>query len=183
MADSFITKKAMANALKELMAEKPFKKISITNICDKCEMNRKSFYYHFKDKYDLVNWIFDMECMEIAQENKMLEKWDFISVLFKYFYENRNFYRKCLEIEGQNSLSEHFQELITPAIKNRLQEIIGDEHLTDFQVCFLTDAVCSAIKRWLLDKECMSSEEFLKQMKICVIALASHVTTVGEEMS
>lgn len=181
MADSSITKKALANSLKELMTEKPFKKINITDICDRCQMNRKSFYYHFMDKYDLVNWIFDTECREIAEKNHMLEKWDFISVMFKYFYDNRTFYRKCFEVEGQNSLSEHFQELIAPAIKARLQEIIGDEHLTDFQVCFLTDAVCSAIKRWLLDKNSMTSDEFLKQMKICVIALATHVTNTSEE--
>ena len=60
MADSNITKKALAEALKELMEEKSFEKINIGDICEKCEMNRKSFYYHFKDKYDLVNWIFDV---------------------------------------------------------------------------------------------------------------------------
>lgn len=181
MADSSITKKALANSFKELMTEKPFKKIRVFDICDRCQMNRKSFYYHFKDKYDLMNWIFDTECMEIAEKNKKLEKWDFISVLFQYFYDNRSFYRKCLEIEGQNSLSEHFQELIAPAIRKRLQEIIDDEHFTDFQTSFLTDAVCCAIKRWILDKNCMTSDEFLKQMKMCVTALASHIAISGEE--
>lgn len=181
MADSSITKKALANSLKELMTEKPFLKISISDICNGCQMNRKSFYYHFKDKYDLVNWIFDTECKEIAEKNQMLEKWAFINAFFKYFYDNRSFYRKCLEIEGQNSLSEHFQELLVPAIKKRLQEIIGDEHLTDFQTYFLTDAVCCAIKRWILDKDCMTSEEFLKQMQICVMALANHTRESSEE--
>ena len=58
MADSNITKRALAAALKELMEQKPFSKINVAEICEKCGMNRKSFYYHFKDKYDLVNWIF-----------------------------------------------------------------------------------------------------------------------------
>lgn len=57
MADSNITKRALAAALKELMEQKPFSKINVADICEKCGMNRKSFYYHFKDKYDLVNWI------------------------------------------------------------------------------------------------------------------------------
>ena len=61
MADSNITKRALAAALKELMEQKPFSKINVAEICEKCGMNRKSFYYHFKDKYDLVNWIFDMD--------------------------------------------------------------------------------------------------------------------------
>ena len=58
MPDSNITKNALASALKDLMKRKPFSKISVRDICDECGMNRKSFYYHFKDKYDLVNWIF-----------------------------------------------------------------------------------------------------------------------------
>ena len=61
MADSNITKNALANSMKSLMKEKPFDKISVIDICSGCGMNRKSFYYHFKDKYDLVNWIFYMD--------------------------------------------------------------------------------------------------------------------------
>ena len=60
MADSNITKRALASALKELMESTPFSKITVSDICAKCNMNRKSFYYHFKDKFDLVNWIFDV---------------------------------------------------------------------------------------------------------------------------
>ena len=49
MADSNITKQALSNALKELLEEQPFEKISISDICDRCRMNRKSFYYHFRE--------------------------------------------------------------------------------------------------------------------------------------
>ena len=50
MPDSNITKRALASSLKRLMETKPFAKISVGDICAACEMNRKSFYYHFKDK-------------------------------------------------------------------------------------------------------------------------------------
>ena len=51
MADSNISKRALANALKELMRTVPFAKISVTDISEKCAMNRKSLYNHFEDKY------------------------------------------------------------------------------------------------------------------------------------
>lgn len=70
MADSNITKRALATSLKELMAEQPFDKINVAQICERCNMNRKSFYYHFKDKYDLVNWIFDTEFLELLKTRK-----------------------------------------------------------------------------------------------------------------
>ncbi|MGI6028090.1 MAG: TetR/AcrR family transcriptional regulator [Candidatus Heteroscillospira sp.] len=45
IADSNITKRALAQALKDLMETQPFEKISVAEICEACEMNRKSFYY------------------------------------------------------------------------------------------------------------------------------------------
>ena len=53
MADSNSTKSALADAMKKLMVRKSFAKISISDLCEECGLNRKSFYYHFKDKYDL----------------------------------------------------------------------------------------------------------------------------------
>ena len=82
MADSNITKRALAASLKELMAEQPFDKINVAQICQRCNMSRKSFYYHFKDKYDLVNWIFDTEFMELIKHENLsagyTERWAFI---------------------------------------------------------------------------------------------------------
>lgn len=77
LADSNITKRALAAALKELMEEFPFIKISVADICAKCDINRKTFYYHFKDKYDLVNWIYDTEFMEAIRRKSYTSGWEF----------------------------------------------------------------------------------------------------------
>ena len=116
MADSNITKRALATSLKELMAEQLFDKINVAQICERCNMNRKSFYYHFKDKYDLVNWIFDTEFIELLKHENLsagyAEHWAFIEKPCRYFYQNHSFYRKALQIKGQNSFSDHFREYI-----------------------------------------------------------------------
>jgi len=52
-----ITKLALANSLKGLMVKKAFSNISVRDFVDDCGLTRQAFYYHFKDKYDLVNWI------------------------------------------------------------------------------------------------------------------------------
>ena len=120
MADSNITKRALAASLKELMAEQPFQKINVAQICERCNMNRKSFYYHFKDKYDLVNWIFDTEFIELLKHEDLSicyeEHWLFIEKICGYFYQNHLFYRKAMQIKGQNSFSDHFREYVRPFI-------------------------------------------------------------------
>ena len=90
MADSNITKRALAAALKELIGEKAFEKISVGDICEKCEMNRKSFYYHFKDKYDLVNWIFDTEFIAATNKKRYETGWDLLADISRLFYDNRD---------------------------------------------------------------------------------------------
>ena len=75
MPDSNITKKALAQTMKELMAKQPFSKISVGDICDACGMSRKSFYYHFRDKYDLVNWIFDTEFLQSIRPENYTAGW------------------------------------------------------------------------------------------------------------
>ncbi len=169
MADSNITKRALANSLKELMAEQPFDKINVAQICERCNMNRKSFYYHFKDKYDLVNWIFDTEFIMLLKKEhlgtKYQERWAFIEKINLYFYQNHAFYRKALQIKGQNSFSDHFREYIRPLLAERISWMFGAERPDEFTLDFLADAVICAMERWLLARECMPPEEFLKKSR------------------
>lgn len=147
MPDIHITKRALADALKSLMSEMPFDKITVTQICDRCSMNRKSFYYHFKDKYDLVNWIFDTEILALIEQeslyslqphNHSLEQIlqnhetfssstaDYHAVLdlfCEYFYQNRHFYRAALQIHGQNSFTDHLRSFLQPILKYRLETL------------------------------------------------------------
>ena len=60
---SEITKRALENSLKSLLLKKPFTKITINDIAEDCGINRMTFYYHFKDIYDLVEW----SCLEDAR--------------------------------------------------------------------------------------------------------------------
>ena len=64
MSESQITKKALALSIKKLMETIPLAKLSIHQIVDNCGINRQTFYYHFKDKFDLVNWIYYTEAIE-----------------------------------------------------------------------------------------------------------------------
>ena len=56
MSSSAITKSALCDSLKKLCEQKPFDKISISDITGECGLNRQSFYYHFQDKYELLSY-------------------------------------------------------------------------------------------------------------------------------
>lgn len=169
MADSNITKRALAAALKQLMETKPFAKISVSDICEACDMNRKSFYYHFKDKYALVNWIYYTECVAALKEKGYPTEWELLEDLCAYFYENRSFYRKTLQVDGQNSFSEYFRDIIETILSSDMEEIFGRDDALAFYVDFYTDAFLCAIKRWLLSRNCMPAAEFTGLLKHCLL--------------
>jgi len=131
-------------------------------------MNRKSFYYHFKDKYDLLNWIFDTEIIAFAKKRSYTEQFDQRVERFRdicnYFYENRKFYRRALMVEGQNSFSSHFREYAMLVLRERISYYMQGEEFDDFELNFFADAALGTIERWLLDKNCMPPDEFIDRL-------------------
>lgn len=183
MADSIITKQALASSLKASMNEMPFEKINVAHICERCGMNRKSFYYHFKDKYDLVNWIFDTEFVTVAIHNDEALSYDdrkeYMLSICRYFYENRDFYRNALKIKGQNSFSDHFREYCYPVLKTRITSFYGGHMGDEFTVNFFVDALMCAMERWLQERDCMPPEEFVSKL---ILLIENGAASVYREM-
>ncbi len=174
MPDSNITKKALAGAMKQLMAQKPFAKISVGDICALCDMNRKSFYYHFKDKYDLDNWIYYTEFVGAVRDKDYSDGWDILTDICIYLERNRPFYCNALQVEGQNSFRDYFWEMLTPVVVVILSEIFESEKRADpFYTTFFADAFLAAIDRWLLKTPGLSAPEFTHLLRMAVTGAAS----------
>ncbi len=154
MADNRNTKQALADSLKMQLKSNPFAGISIAHICTPCGISRKSFYYHFHDKYELVNWIFQTEWLDT---HPAMPTWD-LSALCDYLYENRDFYRKVLCVKDQNCFGEYLHERCRAA----LDESDG------FGATFYADAFLCAIKRWLCSHPIQSPQEFAAQLYTCI---------------
>ena len=175
MPDSSITKQALASALKDLMQEMPFDKIRVSHICDKCNMNRQSFYYHFQDKYELMNWIFDMEFIGLIGQDEANQSIEEMTAHLCILYDNRCFYRNALSVQGQNSLIEHIREIAMPLLHKRLQEAMTAEDDSAFYIEFFLDALLGAIIRWINREDCEPPEEFIPHFFSCIISTAKYI--------
>lgn len=92
MAVSQLTKRALAESLKALLAQKPLSKITISDITTHCGMNRMTFYYHFQDIYDLIDWICQEEGGRALQGRKDYRTWqEGFTALCHAVIENRTF--------------------------------------------------------------------------------------------
>ena len=132
------TKSAMAVALREAMREKPIDRISIKTITDACGLNRQTFYYHFRDIYDLVKWMYVHEIQEAMNESYNEDSWEetLRSVLYAFdkeheahlaIYNSRNYYPN-LRTEIMDSLTKRFE----PVFDNYVDELGFDVEYREF---------------------------------------------------
>lgn len=70
-----ITKTALEASLKKLLLKKPLDKITIRDLTEDCGISRMTFYYHFKDIYDLVEWICYEDAAQALQGKKTYDTW------------------------------------------------------------------------------------------------------------
>ena len=97
------TKKLLADSLKELLNKKNFNKITINDITNNVNLNRKSFYYHFKDIYELIEWIYINDIVKelkvINTYNNWQESYLFIT---KYILKNKKFIDATYKLSSLN---------------------------------------------------------------------------------
>ena len=70
------TKRLLAQSLMDLMTTTPLEKISVNDIVDHAGVGRNTFYYHFEDKYDLVNWYFQSGVTQFLVERSAYASWN-----------------------------------------------------------------------------------------------------------
>ena len=188
MADSNITKRVLALTLKKLMQTESFEKINVREICEACGVSRKTFYYHFQDKYALVEWIFNSEFTAALNQSQADDRWGFITTMCEYFYRERTFYAKLLEVTGQNSFRQYFQEFMFQALEpfilhaNEKLEVGLDcstddaDEMQDFFAHFISDALLIAVFRWITGGAKLPPEKFISRLKGASDLLATHLT-------
>lgn len=89
---SNITKRALEASLKNLLLQKPLNKITVGDIANDCGINRMTFYYHFKDIYDLIEWSCVEDATKALEGKKTYDTWQegFLNI-FNAVLDNKPF--------------------------------------------------------------------------------------------
>ena len=146
---SNITKKALASSLKKILSKKEFNKITINDITEDCGVNRQTFYYHFKDIYDLLEWIYTNEVIgkiKNLETDNPTENWqqEFLYV-FEYIIENKKFvYNTYYSVSRSFFLNFVYQQtnlVLTKAVNEKSKNMNIDEKNKKFIADFRRDSV------------------------------------------
>lgn len=153
MSESLITKKALAASVKELMGKHSLTKISVSDIVQNCGLNRQTFYYHFKDKYDLVNWIYYDEVVSPFLENSSLSDLDAdIRRVLLVMERDKAFYIGALNLSGQNAFREYLFDITKQLISRAVDALDSENRLPrgdrEFIAKFCTHGLVGIIEDW-----------------------------------
>lgn len=120
---SQVTKRALEQSLKNLLLKKPLTKITVADIADDCGINRMTFYYHFKDIFDLVEW----SCLEDARraldEKKTSETWQQgLLQIFEAVQDNKPFILNVYRCVHREQVEKYLQPLVDRLILSVIEE-------------------------------------------------------------
>ncbi len=146
----------LADSFKELAATKPIEKITIKEITDRAGVIRPTFYNHFQDKYELLEWIVENELVAPSMpifENGMFKE-GAVFILTRMEKE-KDFYKKAAALEGQNSFKEILQHSIERMIVkfmdvNKLMKMIHCSWMTpELLAEFYGSTICASVIKWI----------------------------------
>jgi probable dihydroxyacetone kinase regulator len=117
-----ITKNIMKDSLKKFIAKKPLSKITISDIAEDCNISRMTFYYHFKDIYDLVEWCIVSDAEESTRNRVVTDTWENeLITIFTVARMNKDFYLSLFR-SMDRELAERYILRYTDAIATRIVE-------------------------------------------------------------
>ena len=146
------TKKALADALKAALQNKPLDKITVKELVETCGINRQTFYYHFQDIYDLLGWIYQTEAIDAIRYKKSYDTWpQGLLAIFTYVGNNRQLCINTYRSLARDHLERFLDEVLNDLLGHVVDEIAVDTPATAEQKEFITRFYSHAFAGILLD--------------------------------
>lgn len=173
------TKKAMFDALNELMKEKTFEEIKVSDICSKALINRSTFYAHYEDKYELlqdsIKDLKDSLSKELAKNKNINSTKEYYLELIKLFLnhiEERKDTYLAIAINNRNSiLTDILYDVIDHDIISRLEEDISFDNTKvprSIIAKFYLGAVANIGITWIQNINKYSKEDIINYLNVLI---------------
>ena len=165
------TKELLADSFKELAETKPINKITISNITDNCGLTQPTFYRHFKDKYDMIAWIYVSDAKEImGQIGTNGYTWrDTLLDGARYFSDHRVSALNALKhTSGRDSFLALMEQVNTELLCTEVRKKLMTEHMPQ-DILTMIKIYCYGTVRytceWLLDEMPISRETYAEVLE------------------
>lgn len=186
---SLTTKRALAESLKRLLSRRSFDKITVKDIVKECGVNRQTFYYHFHDIYDLIDWIFQDAADNLVKEPVDYSDWAAgLEALVRYMQNNRllilNVYHSVNPEVVNTYIKKHLRPYCQAFVSQQAQGLDFPVEKEDIQ--FVTEMVTLAAAGWTIkwiEQHMKTTDEAMEALKKLQIALDGAVRLMLRNLS
>ncbi|WP_158258995.1 TetR/AcrR family transcriptional regulator [Mammaliicoccus sciuri] len=146
------TKKALTETLISILKEKNFSEITVNEICHACLIHRTTFYKHFMDKFDLLQYalseytkdFFELDLYDrLHHPFQSMEK-AFISELSDVFEKQKD----NSDTAFMDEIAKYFIEVFSKDFKNNIDMVSTPEHLPQSLLPFIYASNLAGIIHW-----------------------------------
>lgn len=172
------TQKALYNALLELMKDKSFESIKVSDICSLALVNRSTFYAHYEDKYELLVDFIDTLKNSLAEAllknenifNTREYYIEMIRLLLDHMEDKRDVYYSMLLNNRGSITSDIIIDTVSKDIKKRLQNEpkIKGKVPAEFVSVFYLGAVAGVVIKWLMSSNDYSKQDVIDYLDILI---------------
>lgn len=168
------TKSILYSTLLELMKEKQFEEIKVSDICSHALINRSTFYSHYNDKYELleeyINTLKDSLIEELSKNKNINNTKQYYIELIKLFFnhidEKRNIYISAM-INNRNSITmDIIYDVLNHEVTKRLNDIEFKNKTIPVEIIskFYLGAVFNVGIEWLKNENKYSKEDLVNYL-------------------
>jgi len=163
------TKQAIIKTFMQLLNEKSFDKITVTDIVNRCGINRNTFYYYYQDIYELLEEIFTSETDKIIKKHQHYDTWVeafFIAVGFARINKKAIYHifnsvnRQIVEDYLYKVIVKNMTEYVAPIA----EEIQADDEDRDALIVFYSSALMYMVVLWLQSGMKKNSDEYINRL-------------------
>lgn len=167
------TKALLANALIVMLQKRPIDKITVKDLVDECGLTRQTFYNHFYDIYELVEWIYLQAAEKSLAENKDYDTWQrgFYQVLIS-IRDNKVLMQNTYRSTNRDSLEKYmytviYDQIIAVVERQALGMSVDQKH-KNFIAHFYSLAFIALIFEWIKDGMKEKPEEIVEQTGVLI---------------
>lgn len=134
------TKHLLEESLKKMMLQKPLDKITISDITGDCGISRMTFYYHFKDIYDLVEWACVEDAAKALDGRKTYNTWEegFLRI-FQLVLDNKPFIMNVYHSVSREQVEIYLYKLVYDLLIEVVEEKAAGMNVRDEDKAFIAD--------------------------------------------
>ena len=182
---SLKTKQSLAAALKNAMGTQKLSKITVSELCEVCNVNRKTFYYHFHDIYDLLKWMLEQEAVEVVKNfDFIVNTEEAIRFVMDYATQNKHIINGAFDSMGYEEIKLFFYNDIFSVIYSAVEQVEKELNVQlepsfkNFLADFYTEASAGLLINWTKSKMSQDKEDVLQNLltifKISMPAILSN---------